>query len=99
MLWSIGLKIILRKHNKLSERKYIIIYLKRSYSQRKINYTQRCFMNEYLKMEHNQNLNIIIAIEEKNVPELKEDVDRKVKQFMKCWSKTMERKMTIETCT
>ena len=56
-------------------------------------------MNEYLKMEHNQNLNIIIAIEEKNVPELKEDVDRKVKQFMKCWSKTMERKMTIETCT
>ena len=55
--------------------------------------------SEYLKMEHNQNLNIIIAIEEKNVPELKEDVDRKVKQFMKCWSKTMERKMTIETCT
>ena len=99
MLWSIGLKIILRKHNKLTERRYIIIYLKRSYSQRKRNYTQRCFINEYLKMEHNKNLNIIIAIEEENVPELKKDVDRKVKQYMKYWSKIIERKTTIETCT
>jgi len=30
-------------------------------------------------MGHNKNLNIIIAIEEENLPELKEDVDRKVK--------------------
>ena len=99
MLWSIGLKIILRKYNKLTERRYIVIYLKRSYSQRKRNYIQRCFINEYLKMEHNKILNIILAIEEENVPELKEDMDSKVKQFMKCWLKIIERKMTIETCT
>ena len=41
---------------------------------------------------------ILILIEEKNVPELKEDVSSKVKQLIECWPKIIERKKTIETC-
>lgn len=41
---------------------------------------------------------ILILIEENNVPELKQDVNSKVKQLIECWPKIIERKKTIETC-
>jgi len=45
MLWRIDLKIIFRKLNKLTERRYIIIYLKRSYKGREIIFKDVLLMN------------------------------------------------------
>lgn len=62
MFWNIGLKIILRKHNKLTERwierRYINIIIKLFEKElepmeeklfSKMFFFQRCFMNGYLK--------------------------------------------------